>query len=173
MARHYLQTIQSIQNNGHYLIGGYSFGANVAFEIARQLEQQGKNLTLFIIDGWARYSEQLRDRNKSFAAMMQIVEETNIRIPNLIHNKEKFIDLLWKRMEMLFEYHPKKLKSKIVLLKAREILPEYEAVDEATNHWQNYSEKPIDSHIIDGNHLSIMKNDNVKQIAKLLSEYLC
>jgi len=75
MAQHYLQAVKSIQNDGHYLIGGYSFGANVAFEMAKQLEQQGKSITLFIIDGWARYSEQLRDRNENFGTMMQIVEE--------------------------------------------------------------------------------------------------
>ncbi|EKE00875.1 MAG: hypothetical protein ACD_21C00260G0004 [uncultured bacterium] len=172
MAQHYLQAIKSVQNDGHYLIGGYSFGANVAFEIVKQLEQEGKTASLFIIDGWARYSEQLRDREGNVDTMAQIVEETNNKLPGFIHNKEKFIDLLWKRMELLFKHHPKKIKSEAILFKAREVLPEYAAVDEAANHWQNCLTKPIATYTIDGNHMTILKNASVKQIAEVLNKYL-
>lgn len=172
MADYYMQAIQSVQNNGHYLIGGYSFGANVAFEIVRQLEQQGKEATLFIIDGWAKYSDQLRDRQKNFNTMKQIVEETSARIPNFIHSKDKLLNLLWNLMEMLFKYYPKKIKSLVILFKAKEVLPEYEEVDELTNHWQNYSQNTINMHIIDGNHLNILDANNSKQIAVILNRYL-
>lgn len=172
MADYYMQAIQSVQNSGHYLIGGYSFGANVAFEITRQLEKQGKEATLFIIDGWARYSDQLRDHKKSFGTMKQIVDETSVRIPNFIHSKDKFLSLLWSRMEMLFQYYPKKIKSEVILFKAKVILPEYEAVNELTNHWQNYSQNIVNLYTIDGSHLNILDGNNAKQIAEILNQYL-
>ena len=41
MASHYLQAIQKVQPAGPYKLAGYSFGATVAFEMARQLEHCG------------------------------------------------------------------------------------------------------------------------------------
>lgn len=41
LACRYAQEIRSYQANGPYLVGGYSFGGNVAHEVARQLEQDG------------------------------------------------------------------------------------------------------------------------------------
>jgi amino acid adenylation domain-containing protein len=46
MAAHYIQEIQTIEPNGPYYLGGYSFGGLVAFEMARQLEAQGKKVAL-------------------------------------------------------------------------------------------------------------------------------
>ncbi|PNJ93032.1 acyl-CoA synthetase [Cylindrospermopsis raciborskii C04] len=45
MATHYLQEIRTIQPQGPYFIGGYSFGGVVAYEMARQLEKQGEKVS--------------------------------------------------------------------------------------------------------------------------------
>ncbi|HEY6052049.1 MAG TPA: thioesterase domain-containing protein, partial [Thermoanaerobaculia bacterium] len=42
MAAHYVREIQGVQPEGPYYLGGYSFGGKVAFEMARQLAQQGQ-----------------------------------------------------------------------------------------------------------------------------------
>jgi thioesterase domain-containing protein/acyl carrier protein len=41
MAAYYIQAIQTVQNQGPYLLGGHSFGGLVAFEMAQQLQKQG------------------------------------------------------------------------------------------------------------------------------------
>ena len=46
MAAGYLRVVQSHQPHGPYLLGGYCFGGNVAYEIARQLEAQGETVAL-------------------------------------------------------------------------------------------------------------------------------
>lgn len=46
MAAHYLEDIRGIQPQGPYRLGGVSFGGLVAFELARQLEQQGAPVDL-------------------------------------------------------------------------------------------------------------------------------
>jgi thioesterase domain-containing protein len=54
MAASYLQAIQAIAPHGPYLLGGWSFGSIVAFEMAQQLRQQGQEVALLaIIDGGA------------------------------------------------------------------------------------------------------------------------
>ena len=49
MAAHYIQEIRTVQPNGPYHIAGFSFGGLVAFEIARQLDEQGQNIALLAI----------------------------------------------------------------------------------------------------------------------------
>jgi amino acid adenylation domain-containing protein len=49
MAANYIKEIQKIQPQGPYYLGGFSFGAEVAFEIAQQLFAQGQKMTLLAI----------------------------------------------------------------------------------------------------------------------------
>ncbi|MEH1943850.1 MAG: amino acid adenylation domain-containing protein [Nostoc sp.] len=49
MASHYLKEIQTLQPNGPYFLGGYSFGGTVAFEMAQQLHSQGEKVGLLIL----------------------------------------------------------------------------------------------------------------------------
>ncbi|HEY7167532.1 MAG TPA: non-ribosomal peptide synthase/polyketide synthase, partial [Candidatus Binatia bacterium] len=45
IASHYLTELQTIQQNGPYRLGGYCFGAVVAFEMAQQLKAQGQTVS--------------------------------------------------------------------------------------------------------------------------------
>lgn len=49
MATHYVKEIQTLQPQGPYFIGGYCYGGTVAFEMARQLKQQGHQIALLAI----------------------------------------------------------------------------------------------------------------------------
>jgi 3-oxoacyl-(acyl-carrier-protein) synthase/thioesterase domain-containing protein len=54
MAAAFLKHVRSIQAVGPYRLGGYSFGASVAFEMARQLEAQRESTALMVmLDGYA------------------------------------------------------------------------------------------------------------------------
>jgi thioesterase domain-containing protein len=53
MARFYVKNIQEFQPEGALQIGGWSFGGVVAFEMAQQLLQQGREVSLLaILDSW-------------------------------------------------------------------------------------------------------------------------
>jgi thioesterase domain-containing protein/acyl carrier protein len=49
MASHYIQEIKTIQPQGPYFLGGYSFGGVVVFEMARQLHEQGEKVDLLAV----------------------------------------------------------------------------------------------------------------------------
>jgi thioesterase domain-containing protein len=49
MASHYLEIIAEIEPNGPYLLGGSSLGGLVAFEMAQQLQSQGKEVALLAL----------------------------------------------------------------------------------------------------------------------------
>ncbi len=62
MACHYIKAIQTVQPEGPYQIGGWSFGGVVAYEIAQQLHQQGHEVSLLaMLDS---YVPILLDPNK-------------------------------------------------------------------------------------------------------------
>ncbi|HET7114388.1 MAG TPA: thioesterase domain-containing protein, partial [Pyrinomonadaceae bacterium] len=49
MATRYLEALREVQPVGPYLLGGYSFGSFVAYEMARQLQAQGQRVDLLAL----------------------------------------------------------------------------------------------------------------------------
>jgi amino acid adenylation domain-containing protein len=49
MAANYIQEIKTIQPKGPYYLGGYSFGGEVVFEMARQLQEQAQETALLVL----------------------------------------------------------------------------------------------------------------------------
>ena len=49
MAAHYINTITEFQPDGPFALAGYSFGGIVAYEMARQLKEQGRQITILAI----------------------------------------------------------------------------------------------------------------------------
>ncbi|SPE63311.1 putative Phenylalanine racemase (ATP-hydrolyzing) [Verrucomicrobia bacterium] len=49
MAAYYLQELRAFQPEGPYYLGGYCFGGNVAYEMARQLHTQGQRVALLVL----------------------------------------------------------------------------------------------------------------------------
>jgi acyl-CoA synthetase (AMP-forming)/AMP-acid ligase II/thioesterase domain-containing protein/acyl carrier protein len=54
LAAEYIQQLRRVQPTGPYLLGGYSFGGTVAFEMAQQLHRQGEKVNLLAILDHAR-----------------------------------------------------------------------------------------------------------------------
>lgn len=50
LAAQYIERIKHVQHHGPYRIAGWSIGGTIAYEIARQLEQSGEDITLVLID---------------------------------------------------------------------------------------------------------------------------
>jgi thioesterase domain-containing protein len=46
MARHYIEEMRTVQAKGPYFLGGDCLGGSLAFEVARQLEEQGEETAL-------------------------------------------------------------------------------------------------------------------------------
>ena len=60
MADRYIKAIGSIQPNGPYILGGWSFGGIIAFEMARQLQQADRGVSLLVsIDTTANSASKL------------------------------------------------------------------------------------------------------------------
>lgn len=65
MAADYIDAIVKINPNGPYALAGFSFGGIVAFEMARQLKEQGKTVSLIgLLDSYAESSYYYKNYNK-------------------------------------------------------------------------------------------------------------
>ena len=49
LATYYVEAIRSVQPRGPYRLAGYSFGGIVAFEVARQIVEQGESVDLLVL----------------------------------------------------------------------------------------------------------------------------
>jgi amino acid adenylation domain-containing protein len=49
MASHYIEIVRSVQPKGPYILGGYSLGAVIAFEMAQQLSESGEEIALLAV----------------------------------------------------------------------------------------------------------------------------
>lgn len=174
MAAFYLHCIQKIQPHGPYLIAGASFGATVAFELAKQLHQK-KELVGFlgIIDGWAFYPSALHQKDK-FQQIMQRQRQELYQQFNIHQLKaaNSWITLQWQRNELLWNYALTPLDVELTLFKAQELMPGLEWTDHPTNHWDRYSHKPIRIELITGNHETMFIEPNVDLLAQMMNKYL-
>ncbi len=70
-AAHYLKAMRDVQPEGPYLLGGWSFGGLVAFEMALQLRREGQQVAfLVLIDTEARVARKRRSFKGSFSSCM-------------------------------------------------------------------------------------------------------
>ncbi|MDJ0903585.1 MAG: amino acid adenylation domain-containing protein [Xenococcus sp. MO_188.B8] len=82
MATAYLQEIQKIQPEGPYFLGGYSFGGKLAFEMARQLQQQGQEVAfLALIDCYNNLGSQ----------RLPLSQRLKIHLDNLRQGKHQYL----------------------------------------------------------------------------------
>jgi amino acid adenylation domain-containing protein len=109
MAAYYIQEIKKIQPIGPYLLGGYSFGGELAFEMSRQLDQQGEKVEqLILLDSNAPTS------SKRLPFSQRIV----IHFNNLLEKKHNYVIervLDWKRwLQDDLQYNSQKLSVKVL-----------------------------------------------------------
>lgn len=60
MATTYLNALRSVQKKGPYYIGGWSFGGVIAYEMVRQLQDQGEEIALLLLIDSHIYHQPIR-----------------------------------------------------------------------------------------------------------------
>jgi thioesterase domain-containing protein/acyl carrier protein len=165
MTTFYIREIKKIQPRGPYLLGGLSFGATLAVEAAKQLKYQGEQIKpLIFFDGWAKFSNEQCKKNIFINTIKRLCKD---KVKDLL-----LIDTCWDRMCLLLKYQPPRIKEKIVLFKAQDLLPEYKIFNQKYNYWDLYADNDIELYIVPGNHETILEVPNVVILADKLSKTL-
>ncbi|BAZ91087.1 amino acid adenylation domain-containing protein [Raphidiopsis curvata NIES-932] len=199
MATHYLREIRTIQPQGPYFIGGYSFGGVVAYEMARQLEEQGEKVSFLAMLDTCR---------PGYAQRLSFLQRIPLHLRNIIKGRSRYFAtkvLGWSKhaqhylkyyLQVAFEFNSKHNRKYITIMDANtQALREYKfptysgkatllrTEDEHRgNHvgtkydhqfgWGDIVTGELDVYHVPGSHLSLLDEPYVGVVAKKLQECL-
>ncbi|MEB3147558.1 MAG: alpha/beta fold hydrolase [Sphaerospermopsis sp.] len=97
MAADYIQAMQTVQPQGPYILGGYSFGSNIALEMTKQLQQQGHEVALLaVLDNFAPIE---MNKPKDFYLDAKIRLKHIIRVVERLSGQKLEVDYqTWKKL---------------------------------------------------------------------------
>jgi acyl transferase domain-containing protein/thioesterase domain-containing protein len=191
IAAHYLKEIKSVQPHGPYHLAGYSFGGVVTFEMAQQLVANGDKVGLLVLlDTTWRYWDVVKPPTTFSAAISHYAG----RVADLFRTPEELVDVIGHRTHMAFRkvframgrplpgrfggiedanwfavsnYEAKPYPGRLVLIRCSERPGNR---DELFG-WQNLS-SGIDVRDTPGNHMTIVKEPNVRHLGQTLRQCL-
>lgn len=173
MATCYVNEICQQQNNRptEIILIGLSFGGNVAVEMAAQLKMKRIDVQkIILLDSWTNLSEIKSESYLSSALPEELESIKTIRQYYGV-NSEQY-RLIKTRLTWLQNYEPHQIDRPLILLKAQEILPYYENISSKNNGWGENYKQLLTIYEIAGNHDTMIKSQNLKDVCALLNTLL-
>ncbi len=198
MANNYLEKIQQ-KIKGNFILAGYSFGGMLSLEIAAQAEEKGIStlLGVFLLDTWIvscatdQAQKVLRDRvNAYFDQTKQVIlskdydsqyveNASNVQTQQLLKKETERMREQYNHLQDLgFKFIPKRLiKTKINLFKATELDDSFQDMNLGKESENNYLSGFVNKELfvkilVDGDHYSILNENNLVEIARNFSMQL-
>ncbi len=199
MAADYVTAIRDVQKTGPYLLGGWSFGASVAFEMIRILEKAGETVSLlimidtpeptadvckendfdFLMDRIPHfYGANLEDLDleksteEKVEYLLEEVKLTGLFAPDIDQDYAKHWLKMYKHHNQLVGlYTPEgTINSKIIFIKPSEKIPFDEQMGNPSVEWKPYTRNEY--LIVDGpgNHFSMVSPLNTEPLVALLND---
>lgn len=195
IAKTYLEALQTIQPEGPYYIGGWSFGGEVALEMAQQLQQQDQTVELVTvidtfftvdlkpydsIDVFQLYT-RLLDIEIDFDYMRTLSYDNQLTyyINHIIDPTTTEVEI--EQIRRVFntmratsfageQYRPQKYDGRILFFRA--IAPDKDRPDiDPVKRWSQLCNN-IEVHDLEGIHQDILSDPHVKELAKRLKKAL-
>jgi acyl transferase domain-containing protein/thioesterase domain-containing protein len=195
MAAHYVQQLHKYNHQKTYLLGGYSFGGVLAFEMALQLEKLGYNVPyLFLFESGTpeariRYDDKKAESEASEAPKLfqQVVYLFQKYYYKVYYKSIRMIRnayfLVFNRLPVdyrrpyVYDIYTNlarknkiegRFKGKLVVFRASE-----NGSDLKYLGWEKYADNILESILLRGNHDTIIKNeDSIELIREKVSFYL-
>ncbi len=201
MAIDYVAAVREVQPHGPYLLGGWSFGATVAFEMARLLENSGERvIELLMIDTPAPTADVCKqddfeflmdrlphyhgvsldqldlqdDTEKKVAYLLQEVKLSGLFTPDI----DQAYAHHWFRMykhhnATVADYHPAhSVAAPIDFLKPSESIPFDEQMGNPSHVWARYTRGEYRVLDAPGNHFTMVSPVNNPALAQMVKESL-
>jgi amino acid adenylation domain-containing protein len=187
MAALYLEEIRKIAPQGPYLLGGYSFGGAIAFEIAQQLAAQGQKDVLVVLfdtnfperkspskspkaalltmcrvsaPGWRNHvSRIITAPKRSLQRRLHVA-----RLPRIVKKVRKAC------LQAESEYMPKPFSGRVILFRSNH--KPLGQLKDPRAEWQRYAARGLEICEVPGNHENILLEPQVRFVAERLKNYL-
>ena len=200
MAAHYIQALQTVQPAGPYLLGGWSMGGVVAFEMAQQLHAQGQRVALLaILDGriptpGETFPEEDSEaillveryfgisfgpiaslaelpKDEQLAFILEQAKSAGLVPAELdVSQARRFVKLLRSDLWATQNYGLRHYPGRIAFFKASETLEG--ASSDPTMGWSEWAGGGVEVHIVPGNHANLIYEPHVEVLAEKLTACL-
>jgi amino acid adenylation domain-containing protein len=178
MAADYIQHMQTVQPHGPYYLGGYCFGALLAFEMAQQLHRQGQETRLLaLVDPLAPHPELVRKGRGLRGSLRQYRRRFMEHVKNQIAKlslgcgrpiphfcRKGYREVVQRRARRI--YLPKEYRGRISLL----LTPEKSS--EIIEQWRALAGGGLASYEVPGNHDNVFYTENIPAFVKQLTHCL-
>jgi thioesterase domain-containing protein len=183
MAERYIQEIRRVQPDGPYRIGGYSFGGLVAYEMAQMLEAQGIEVALLAL--FDTYPGKMQSRAAALKNLAGLPLKEQV---GFLWKKGTFVLMtLQKRLELQFlpralrnvrqacakaaaDYDVQPYPGRVTLFRVRE--KSVGSLNDPYAIWWQVAAGGVDLREISGDHLSLLKEPQVRLLGEQLADAL-
>jgi thioesterase domain-containing protein/acyl carrier protein len=183
MAERYLQEIRSVQPHGPYALGGLSFGGMVALEIAARLHQQGEDVALVAL--FDTFAGRQLTRGELLRKMLRLPPTQTVYfllrkvVGALLHKwRYGFDPPLTEEVKQVQRgcheasrhYTPPVYEGRLAFFQPK--IRSLRSVNDETAGWGEWARGGLEIYTVPGNHISMLRQPNVKVLAHDLSECL-
>jgi thioesterase domain-containing protein len=204
LATSYLTDLRAIDPTGPYILGGFSFGGTVAFEMARQLEEMGEETILVVmIDSWTAAADcKLRSREQLSIVWRKTREQGLLYLASKLRNKcvywthrlrNIFFNLTGRFCRGLHLEPPSRVYLALLEKENRRAIRAYQprvyhgpvllavcsrtwdVLSKRQNPffgWDVLAAQRLEIHGIDAEHMSIMEEPSIREVAQRIKEKL-
>ncbi|MEH6547787.1 MAG: aminotransferase class III-fold pyridoxal phosphate-dependent enzyme, partial [Sneathiella sp.] len=197
MAAEHIRDIREHQKSGPYYIAGYSGGGLTAFEIVRQLERENEKIGLLgILDtvspnfspvydyklneylkhevkilkeqGFARFWQRATAKIRNSLLGTLYIRTSSKFFP--AHHRIRIMELAW--LDAAQNYKGGKISSEINLFQSAPITLADNKIFEFDESfgWKNFSEQIVNNIRLNGDHFTILKDENAAILASHIDE---
>jgi aspartate racemase len=179
MAAHYIREMRSVQPEGPFLIGGYSFGGLVAYEMAQQLTGGGEQVALLaLLDTYPGNLEPLGLSMLRLArnpARLALVRDFSAIAKGSVRRRLKNVflspvlkNVLRANQQAAASYKLRPYRGKMTLFRAREF--SLRSVSDPHAEWLDLTPGGLDVHEVAGGHGDLLVPPQVDELARKLKE---
>ena len=177
IAARYLRELLAAQPEGPYAIGGHSSGGVIAYELANQLLDMGREVALLVMVD-ATTAEQSRELPISavedvlalFERFAPIAPTAWRAFSTALRESPTLREVVVQTNKALQSYEPRRKRAPILYVRARErddvLAPHPEA------WWMNLADGPFDVHNVPGNHFAMMEHPHFTAVARIIRRFL-
>jgi thioesterase domain-containing protein/acyl carrier protein len=201
MAAHYIAAVRSVQPHGPYFLGGWSLGGNLAFEMSRQLVEQGERVGLLaLLDAAALAPEKVfkeedflpliadlfpSDDELSVEALRAMAPEQHLeyfiqraaQAGIVLGNMDPSVggqvfEVFKSNLKAMMDYRPQPYPGKVTLLFAEEKPQFLDVARDPQLGWGMYAQGGVEVIRIPGDHVHMVQEPNVRVVGEKIRRCL-
>jgi amino acid adenylation domain-containing protein len=196
MAACYVQELLAAEPSGPYRLGGWSMGGSIAFEMARQLQTQGKEVASLVVLDYAVDREKSVEEETATALLIGFAKDLGLspdqlpdpawlstssdaeKLDYILQRArdngilppgaagERLLDLFHNNIRATAAFRPAFYPGAVTLLRASS--PASSPTEDLTLGWNRLATGGVQVHFVPGDHFTMLREPNVQTLAEVL-----